>query len=226
MSTEALPKEGIIKVDGGRGFVVQGDRECRYVVTAAHCLQRAGEPYIPPAIGGISYTHERTYERLLGPIGGEQTVSAECLFVDPIADLAVLGTPDEQELYEESEEYAALTGAASLPVAEVPLIREQITSVSPFDGHAFTFLGAPKGECPAWLLSLDGHWFRCDVIAHPCALAIANAAEAIASGMSGSPIVTEDGSAIGIVCNSSGPHPNLAANLPPWLLRSIGLLGG
>jgi hypothetical protein len=225
MST-ALPKEGIIKVGGGRGFVVQGDRECRYVVTAAHCLQRAGEPYIPPAIGGISYTHERTYANLLGPIGGEQTVWAECLFVDPIADLAVLGTPDNQELYEEAEDYAALTGAAALPIVEVPLIRERITSVSPLDGDTFTFLGPPKGECAAWLLSLEGRWFRADVTAHLRTLAIANPAEAIASGMSGSPIVTEDGSAIGIVCNSSGPNPNLAANLPPWLLRSIGLLGG
>jgi hypothetical protein len=54
----------------------------------------------------------------------------------------------------------------------------------------------------------------------------------IAGGMSGSPIVADDGSAIGIVCTSGGgtdldkhieggPNPRLVNNLPGWLLRQL-----
>jgi hypothetical protein len=35
---------------------------------------------------------------MLGPLDGEPSIWAECLFVDVIADLAVLGPPDKQEL--------------------------------------------------------------------------------------------------------------------------------
>jgi hypothetical protein len=45
----------------------------------------------PPAIGSISYLQERTYRALLGPLGAEPTVWAECLVADPIVDIAVLG---------------------------------------------------------------------------------------------------------------------------------------
>jgi hypothetical protein len=39
---------------------------------------------------------------LLSPLGAEPHVWAECLFVDPVADLAVLGPVDGQELYDEA----------------------------------------------------------------------------------------------------------------------------
>jgi hypothetical protein len=68
--------KAIVKVGDGRGFVVQGARERRYVITAAHCL-----PHLPPAFGH-SYLEERTYPRLLGPLADEPTIWAECLFVD------------------------------------------------------------------------------------------------------------------------------------------------
>ena len=47
----------------------------------------------------FSHTEERTYQRLLGELIGEPTVWAECLFADPISDVAVLGPPDNQEFY-------------------------------------------------------------------------------------------------------------------------------
>ena len=47
----------------------------------------------------FSHTEGRTYQRLLGELSGEPTVWAECLFADPISDVAVLGPPDNQELY-------------------------------------------------------------------------------------------------------------------------------
>jgi hypothetical protein len=84
----------IIRVGKGRGFVVEdAERFARFgfrgdclVVTAAHCL-----PFFPPC-HSCSYLHERTYKALLGPLGQKPTVWAECLFADPIGDIAVLGT--------------------------------------------------------------------------------------------------------------------------------------
>jgi hypothetical protein len=91
----------VLRVGGGRGFVVDGEWT-RLVITAAHCL-----PQMPPA-HGASYTEERTYSDLLGPLGAETTVWAECLFADPVADIAVLGEPDSQELYEQARAYNSL----------------------------------------------------------------------------------------------------------------------
>jgi hypothetical protein len=47
---------------------------------------------LPPP-HGFSYTEERTYQDLLATLGEQPSVWCQCLFVDPIADIAVLGTP-------------------------------------------------------------------------------------------------------------------------------------
>jgi hypothetical protein len=62
-------------------------------------------------------------------------------------------------------------------------------------------------------------------------LMILDAADGIAGGMSGSPIVAENGTAIGIVCLGSGttleiqteggPNPRLMGNLPGWFLKGL-----
>ena len=69
--------QAILTVGGGRGFIVRGRSNC-YVITAAHCL-----PHFPPC-ASVSPVEERTYSDLLGPLGAEPAVWAECLFVDPI----------------------------------------------------------------------------------------------------------------------------------------------
>ena len=56
-------EQAVIKVGDGRGFVVERRRQ-RFVLTAAHCL-----PFLPPA-HPMSYTEERTYAALLGPMSG------------------------------------------------------------------------------------------------------------------------------------------------------------
>ena len=77
---------------------------------------------------------------------------------------------------------------------------------------------------PARLLSLDGRRsFSCTVRHFGGPLWITHAAEGIRSEMSGSPIVTEIGTAIGVVCTAAapwegGPNPRLSHNLPGWLL--------
>jgi hypothetical protein len=174
-------------------------RHDRLIVTAAHCL-----PFFPPCLGA-SYTEERTYPALLAPIGNEPAVCAECLFADPIADIAILGSPDNQESFEQAQAYEELVDAASsLPIVDAP----------------------EKGQ--GWLLSLDCEWFPCIVgyikwVDGP--LLITNAAQLIVGGMSGSPVVSGDGSAIGIVCLGGNTdkninNPRLMRDLPGWLLRA------
>jgi hypothetical protein len=190
-------RSSVVTVGDGRGFVVNGLRD-RLVVTAAHCL-----PVFPPR-DGMSDLRERTCRALLAPIGSEPAISAECLFVNPVADIAVFGSPDDQELSNEAEAYKTLVDAAfSLPIADVPEIGQ------------------------GWLLSLDRRWFPCEVeymkwVDGP--LLITNAAQPIVGGMSGSPVVSDDGAAFGVVCWASNTgstiHPRLFRDLPGWLLRA------
>jgi hypothetical protein len=76
---------GIIRVGHGRGFVVEGADSRRLVITAAHCL-----PFFPPC-HGASYLRERTYKTLLGPLGGEQSVSgAIAVLPDDLIEMVII----------------------------------------------------------------------------------------------------------------------------------------
>src|SRR5204862_6850477 len=112
----------IVAVGHGRGFVVQCGN-ARMIVTAAHCL-----PRFPPR-ASISLPHQRTYAKLLGKIGTKhRSILAECLYLDPIRDIEVLGEPEV-----ESENYRIFTEeAGALPLEDIP--REK-----------------------AWVLALEGH---------------------------------------------------------------------
>ena len=167
--------KSVIRVGEGRGFIVDAVRlDKRLVLTAAHCL-----PHLPPAIGS-SYSYERTYVDLLGPLGGEATAAAECLFVDPVSDIAVLGMPDGQTVGEKADAYDNLIDALPpLPVRPAP---QRTTGL---------------------MLSLNQTWFACDVehIQRGTGpLIITKPEMPIQYGMSGSPILAEDKSAIGIIC--------------------------
>ena len=188
-------KSGVITVGHRRGFVVEGAGE-RLVITAAHCL-----PSLPPALPSFGL-EARTYGPLLARRGEEPRAWAVCRFVDPIADIAVLGSPGNPH----ADEYKALMETAS----------------------ALSIGGSLRNPVnfwvPARLLSLDGRrWFSCTVRHFGGPLWITHAAEVIRDGMSGSPIVTEIGTAIGVVCTAAapwegGPNPRLSHNLPGWLL--------
>jgi hypothetical protein len=140
--------QSVIKVGGGRGFVMADDQENLVIVTAAHCL-----PHLPPA-HAMSYTEERTYEGLLGRLGDEPSISAQVLFVDPVADIAILGTPDNQEMWEQAEAYDALVDIPPVPMAPLEFERKTHTFQ---DGR--TMFGRPEANADAWLLALDGEWF-------------------------------------------------------------------
>ena len=185
----------IVRAGYGRGFVVEWENQ-RLIITAAHCL-----PTLPPC-HPASHVEERTYEKLLGPLGDEKLrVWAECLFVDLIGDLAVLGSPDNQELCAEADAYEALVGAANaLPIAAAP------------------------AQCSAWVLSLNGKWLQRGARGWDRMLCLdpnktdkTDKTDTIEPGMSGSPIVLDSGAAIGAL-STGAFNPNLTRNLPHWLL--------
>jgi hypothetical protein len=186
---------GVITVGHGRGFVVEGAGE-RLVITAAHCL-----PSLPPALPGFGL-EARTYGPLLALRGEEPRVWAVCRFVDPIADIAVLGSPDNPH----ADDYKALIGTAA--------------ALSFGDSVRYPV----NFWAPARLLSLDGRWFSCTIRHFGGPLWITHADERVNGGMSGSPIVAVAGTAIGVVCATTspregGPNARLCDNLPGWLLR-------
>lgn len=198
-------KEATIRVGKGRGFLISRDPLPHMVITAAHCL-----PHLPPA-HPAAYTQERTYTKLLGSLGGEATLWAECLFVDPIADLAVLAAPDGQaDLSAEQEAYQ--TFMESRPTLRVATLER---------------------ACPVWLLMLNGEWERCMVEPGVSgrSITLIDAKDGHAPGTSGSPILTTDGYVVGVVSvgseisgqvQASQPwQPALTKALPAWLLSEL-----
>jgi Trypsin-like peptidase domain len=220
-----LPKPGcVLKVGDGRGFVFEYLREVpqsvlrearglklrlkprrwlRVVVTAAHCLGK-----LPPA-HAMAYAWEKTY-KLLGSLdGGKANICAECLFVDPVSDIAVLGAPDDQgdqEMYEQAEAYESLVEVA-------PALR----------------IGKPRTG-RGWILSLDGHWVPTPMKVHSTLFGVALSTGPTEGGMSGSPILNDAGLAVGVVVVGAqtldsqgnakednlpnGPQPILSRDLP------------
>jgi hypothetical protein len=203
----------VLQVGDGRGFVVArrdyiGHME-RIVITAAHCL-----PDLPPPHPARDLAEE-TYERLLAPLGSEPVIYATCLFVDPIADIAAFGPPDDQELSDEAHEYEKLLDEME------PLV----ISDAPAEGSELLTFGDTQVERPtpgqgsARVLSLDGKWSDGHVIRRGFRLDF-QPEKLIVAGMSGSPIVSLEGKAMGVV-STARLCPVLMDTLAPWLLRSI-----
>ena len=213
--------QGIVRVGGGRGFVVEHGRKRdrrRLVITAAHCLpvDDDGRLKLPPP-HPWSHTEERTYEALLGPLSAEPAVWAECLFVNPIADIAVLGSPDNQVLSEQADAYEHLVASVTpLAIADAPKMGRKRVKL-PYGGGSFE-VDAP-GRGSARLLSLDGEWLKCTVTRRGVGLSVDDQ-RLVASGMSGSPIISADGEAIGLV-STGGLNPVLRDNLPAWFFPKL-----
>jgi Peptidase S7, Flavivirus NS3 serine protease len=184
---------------GGRGFAVKigyGWQSRRIVFTCAHCL-----PKLPPSDPG-AFSEEKTYHLILGALGQLPSISAECLFVDPVSDVALLGPPDNQTYFEQSGAFDALLDEAfPLRIGDIP----------------------PCVDVEARLLSLENCWFPCRVKHDGGGLWIRDASLGIRPGMSGSPILNKKGMAVGIVSTGrgkgrGGPNPRLVHHLPAWAL--------
>jgi hypothetical protein len=178
-----------------RPFVVH-----RRIITAAHCLPHFPEPH-------AWESHDQVYPNLLGVLGEEPSVYGLLVFADPIGDIAVLGSPDCQEMYEQSAAYEELVE----PLKAIPL------------GNAETGKG--------WMLSLDKpyRWEPTTLNTDYGSLL----SGPTLGGQSGSPILNEEGQAVGVVSigtmsengkelvssQNNGPQPMPKLNLPAWMLR-------
>jgi hypothetical protein len=212
----------VLRVGDGRGFVVKREgyrgQEERVVITAAHCLAYAllanGTQGLPPC-HPWRYLGEETYKELLGPLSVEPTVWATCLFVDQVADIALLGEPDNQALPDEWKAYNELVDSMEpLPVVDAPA---QGTELLTFGEHQFE--NPTPGEGPGWVLSLDGHWREGRVQRRINWLQF-NPKDLFVGGMSGSPILDMTGAAMGVVSVDSR-SPVIVDSLAAHLVRSI-----
>ena len=139
------------------------------------------------------------------------------MFVDPIADIAVLGQPDNQALIDEAAAFDALTNITGrLAIADASAQGREL--VTGFGGHQFEKF--TPGEGFAWVLSLEGHWLEGRVERRGGYLSF-KPQEFSVGGMSGSPIVDAAGAAIGVV-SVDLMSPVVVDSLSTQLLRSIG----
>jgi hypothetical protein len=211
MTNETVMR-AVLRVGDGRGFVVKsrnsnGGPE-RIVITAAHCL-----PFFPPCAPAASL-QEYTYRDLIGPLDASPTVWAECVFVDPRADIAVLEQPDNQDRYDEAEACNRLMkDMEALPVAAAP---------------------AQGRHGAGYVLTLDGKWKqgRLKRLGHTLGF---EPERYIVPGMSGSPIVSTAGAAIGVISTGHEGsedaafdrlmrlNPVLLDCLPAWLTKRLAL---
>jgi hypothetical protein len=210
--------EAVVRVGYGRGFVAE-HHHSRMVITASHCLpvDSDGRLILPPPHPG-RFLEEGTYQKLLGPLGGEPTVWAECLFADPIADIAVLGSPDNQELSEQADAYEELVGnAVTLKIVDAPKMVRKRARARVVMGHRIAPVTYDDArECCARVLSLKGDWLKCMMKRyHRGLLADEGLFE---GGMSGSPILSLKGEAIGLI-STDGQSPVLTYCLPAWFFK-------
>jgi hypothetical protein len=198
----------IVRVNGGRGFVVQGERDW-LVITAAHCLCKQGRYKLPPA-DYFSGTEDRTYPRLIG-VAKSAKIWAECLFADPVNDIAVMGPVDGQFYgHERVASWDEMMEAVS-PLAIADAATEGVVQLYALDGERFRArIQRREGEYSLWIRECE---------------------QPITSGMSGSPICNGSGKAIGVVSISIGPanqddhhegHAGMLTRiLPVWLVREL-----
>ena len=208
----ASAMKAIIRVGDGRGFLLKtiiGN----VVVTAGHCL-----PHVPPAEQAAG-AEQRMYADLLGVLDSNAPrASCECLFFDAVADVAVLGEPEvEKGVLPEDicDSYLAF-------VEDRPALR---LGTLPRTTKPGVWTG------PVWLLTLDGQWEQCTAQHYPQGVRVEGSPELAPPGMSGSPILTNDGRAIAVMTTGDGTQaPNgsiqwpvalgrtLVKSLPGWLL--------
>jgi hypothetical protein len=179
----------VVRVGDGRGFVVAA-RRGNYVITAAHVL-----PSFPPA-HLLPYPEESTYKRFIGRLNAEPTVAAACVFVDPVADLAVLGPPDNQTFSDEADLYEEFT-AALPPFAITSPAPSGLWRGQDSDGSVRYFRSNPA-PADAYVLSLAGKWKACKT-SHFGGPLLIEPGNLIKGGMSGSPLVSATGAALGVV---------------------------
>jgi hypothetical protein len=206
----------------------------RILNVIADPLAAVGRPAPPreerPRFPGL----DSAYPDLLGRIGREPHVSASCLFLDPISDIAILSSPGGEISKERVDAYEALTASV------VPLQISDAKSWSNATGEEWR-----NAEVPVWVLLPSGELVSCKVeyssdpvgsYGIPDNSVLLTAVDEIprpdgwsprdpllvnlsdSPGMRGSPIVVADGSAIAVM-DGYRSGALLTDHLPRWLLR-------
>jgi hypothetical protein len=186
--------------NGGRGFVIC-TRDGERVITAAHCCLPLPRADRCGQLDGCIYK--------IGPLREKPSVGAELLFADVIADIAVLGQPENS-----GDAFDKLM-ASAVPLRIGRIANEWRTTT-----------------LKVRTLSLLDEWVSCDAIHSRGALWLRTVGDSkIVTGMSGSPIVADDESVVAVLAvvngdperavhDGGGPQPCLAHCLPTWVSRA------
>jgi CBS domain-containing protein len=188
---------------GGQGVLVPGG----FILSAAHCIDWSLD-------GGMTLGDDYL-ERITTQAGASFALSVYA--VEPVSDIAVLGSADGQVFYDDAEAFEAWC-AEALPVP---------VSSADFDLEV---------AVPVYILTHTGVWTRAratrygvlDEVPGSCVSIVAESG--IESGTSGGPVIDDTGRLVGVVSFSEGtegepdlegsmPRPHLA--LPGWIWRRI-----
>ena len=198
-ATVRLPRVNALGVYVGGGFIL----------TAAHCVNYRVEGAM--ALGDLFL------ERVKTPMG---ELVATVVAVEPVADIAVLGPPDDQMLFHEAQEYEQFC--------------EQTKPVA--------LCGRRKGyygKIPVHILSPSLKWIAgtANVVRPGRPTSFVSAAREVRSGASGGPIIDDAAALVGLTSIFSvparpggandGPAPRPRFALPSWVYQDIcGAVGG
>jgi hypothetical protein len=185
---------------GGRGVLVSGG----FIATAMHCFGWDG------TAGWVLGDHHPVLietpdcQFRLGP-----------WFADAVSDMAVLGPLDNQVFPEDEDTFERWRERTS-PVA-----------LSPWTPSPRSLMRSEPESLPVQLLSLEREWFGGSLdywgtSPFPQAAAL-TAVRSIEAGMSGGPVVDQQGQLVGVVSwgNKEGSIPLATMTLPGWILGRI-----
>jgi hypothetical protein len=188
----------LVSKKGGRGVLVSGN----LIITAAHCIDYSTNGQM--MLGDLYIENIKTAK-------GE--IKASPLAVEPVSDIAVLGSLDSQAFADDADRFDRFCECTK----PVPLCTKDFDLFKKF---------------PVYISNHDGKWVRGMATqgnTNANALAI-EADEQIEGGASGGPIITESGELVGIVsqfneshgdgkCDGMTPRPHIS--LPVWVCRKI-----
>jgi S1-C subfamily serine protease len=184
----------------GRAVLIPGG----FVLSAAHCIGWSAEGYT--ALDGGSLE--------TGQAADGRSLTLNVLALEPVPEIAILGSPDDQRFSEQAEDFARFVEETE----PVPLFRGEIPLFPD------TMLVLIFNRNRRWVLATAK-------IFHPNDVRMVIAAdERIEQGASGGPIVTLSGELVGVVswCSVSahegayrGQAPRPLFALPVWAVNAI-----